>query len=162
MAHAADGAPFEAAKMSLPAEAYWSLRGPGVVTAEGRALCDAMMLPKEFPCDAHTILDAARQQTDRELWIDRLISGIDNGQDAPAHCPRPVVLEVSPSKDGSSARSTIGCHSALASETLTSETVDRLVAAGNALLAVSPKTLRQHQDEARLARFIEYLESATK
>lgn len=158
--HAVEISGFDAGKMALPAELYQKLQGPGILTTEGRALCVAMKLPQEFPCDASTILDVARQQTDSALWIDKTISG--SNQDAPAHCRNPVLLESSPTKDGGASSYVFGCHAAPESDTVTSETIDRLVAAAKTLHAVNPKTLAQHEEEEGLLRYIETLESETK
>jgi len=158
--HAVEVSGFNAGKMALPAELYRQLQSPGIVTTEGRALCAAMKLPQEFPCDPSTILDAARQQTDPALWINRTISG--SNQDAPAYCRNPVLLEISPAKDGSIGSYVLGCHSAPESDTVTPEMIDRLVAAAKMLHAINPKTLAQHEAEEGLLRYIEALEGETK
>ena len=147
-------------KMALPAELYRQSQGPGIVTTEGRALCAAMKLPQEFPCDASTILDAARQQTDPALWIDRIISGSD--RDVPAYCRNPVLLESLPAKDGGTGSYTFGCHPVPESDTITPEMIDRLVAAAKTLHAINPKTLRQHEAEEKLVRYFEALEGETR
>lgn len=158
--HAVETFGFDAGKMSLPAERYWQLHGPGVVTMEGRALCAAMRLPQEFPCDANTILEAAGQQTDPAPWIDRTISGSD--QDTPAYCRNPVLLESSPAKDGGAGSYVLGCHSAPESDAVTPEVINRLVAAARKLHAINPKTLAQHEEVQGLLRYIEFLEEADK
>lgn len=147
---------FDAGKMALPAELYRHSQGPGIVTKEGRALCAAMKLPQEFPCDASTILDAARQQTDPALWIDRTISG--SNQDVPAYCRNPILLESLPAKDGGIGSHTFGCHPVPESDTVTPAMIDRLVAAAKTLHAINPKTLAQHEAEENLVRYIETLE----
>lgn len=158
--HAVDVSGFDAGKMILPAERYQQLQAPGIVTIEGRALCAAMRLPQEFPCDASTILDAARQQTDPALWIDRTISGSD--QDAPEYCRNPVLLEILPAKDGGTNSYVLGCHPAPEADTITPEMIDRLAAAAKTLHTINPKTLAQHKAEERLVRYIEALEDEAK
>ncbi len=156
---AAEISSFDVGKMTLPAELYRQSQGPGIVTTEGRALCAAMKLPQEFPCNANTILDAARQQTDPALWVDTIISGSD--QNAPAYCRNPVLLET-PAKDRGAGSHVLCCHSAPESDTVTPEMIDRLVAAANKLHAINPKTLAQHEEEQGLVRYIEFLEGGTK
>jgi len=158
--HAAEVSGFDAGKMTLPAELYRQLQGPGVVTTEGRALCAAMKLPQEFPCEASTILDAARQQTDPALWIDRTVSG--SNQDAPADCRNPVLLESSPAKGDGAGSYVLGCHSAPEADTVTPEMIDRLVAAAKTLQAIDPKTLGQHEAGEGFLRYIEILEGQAK
>lgn len=158
--HAVETSGFDAGKMALPAELYRQLQGPGIVTTEGQALCAAMKLPQEFPCDASTILDAARQQTDPALWIDRTISS--SNQEAPAYCRNPVVLEISPAKGAGTDSYILGCHPAPEFDTVTPEMIDRLVAAAKTLHAIDPKTLAQHEEEEGLLRYIEELEGETK
>ncbi len=158
--HAVEVSGFDAGKMALPAELYRQLQGPAVTTPEGQALCAAMKLPQKFPCDASTILDAARQQTDPALWIDRTIGS--SNQDAPAYCRNPVLLESSPAKGGGTDSYVLGCHYAPEADTVTPEMIDRLVAAAKTLHAVDPKTLAQHEDEEGLLRYIEELEGETK
>lgn len=160
MGHAVEVSGFDAGKMALPAELYRQLQGPGVVTTEGQALCTVMKLPQEFPCNASTILDATRQQTDPALWIDRTISG--SNQDAPADCRNPVLLESSPGKGGGTDSYVLGCHSAPGSDMVTPEMIDRFVAAAKTLQAIDPKTLGQHEAEEGLLRYIEALEGETK
>ena len=156
---AAETSDFDVGKMTLPAEWYRQSQGPSIVTTEGRALCAAMKLPQEFPCNANTILDAARQQTDPALWVDRIISGSD--QNAPAYCRNPVLLETL-AKGGGTGSYVLGCHSAPESDTVTPEMIDRLVDAANKLHAIDPKTLAQHEEEQGLVRYIEFLEGETK
>ena len=159
VSHAVDVSGLDAGKMALPAELY-QLQALGMVTMEGRALCAAMRLPQEFPCNANTILDAARQQTDPALWIDRTISG--SNQDAPEYCRSPVLLERSPAKGDGTGYYVLGCHPAPEADTITPEMINRLVAAAKALHAIDPKTLAQHEAEERLVRYIEALEGEAK
>lgn len=158
--HAAEASGFDAGRMALPAKLYWQLQGPGIVTIEGRTLCAAMRLPQEFPCNPSTILDAARQQTDPALWIDRTISG--SNQDAPADCRDSVLLESSPAKNGGASHSVFGCHAAPEPDMTTPEMIDRLVAAAKALQTVDPKTLAQHEAEEGILRYIDGLEGETR
>ena len=158
--HAVESSGFNVGMMALPPELYRQLQGPGIVTKEGRALCAAMRLPQEFPCSPNTILDAARQQTDPALWIDRIISG--SNQDAPAYCRNPVLLESSPVKNGGTGSYVFGCHAAPEPATITPEMINRLLTAAKALYAINPKTLAQHEEAEGLLRYVEALEGQTK
>ena len=78
----------------------------GTATPEGLALCAAMKLPSDGRCEWDTILDAARDQIDPELWLDGPWTKSD--QTNPERCRRAVLLETYP--DGATIVHVYGCH----------------------------------------------------
>lgn len=130
----------------------------GTVTQAGLALCAAMKIPVDRPCEWDIIVAASRSQTDPALWVGEFRTNTD--QTDPEACWQPVLLEVYTA--GSKTDHVYGCHIQRAFGAVTPEMIERLASAAKRLQSVNPKTLSQHQDAAHLTSYIEILEKAAQ
>lgn len=126
----------------------------GTVTPAGLALCAAMKIPPDRPCEWDVIVEASRSQTDPALWVGEFRTNTD-GTD-PESCRQPVLLEIYPAS-GKTVY-VYGCHVQRAFDVITPEMIERLAAAARRLQSASPKTLAQHRTAAGLTSYTEALE----
>jgi hypothetical protein len=130
----------------------------GTVTPAGLALCAAMKIAPDRPCEWDVIVDASRSQTDPALWVDQFGTSTD-GTD-PESCWQPVLLETYPA--GGKTVYVHGCHVQHAFGVITPEMIERLAATAKRLQSASPKTLAQHRAAAGLMSYTDELEKAAQ
>lgn len=130
----------------------------GTVTPAGLALCAAMKIPSDRPCEWDSIADASQSQIDPALWMSEFKTSTD--QTAPESCWQPVLLEIY-----STAGKTdyvYGCHVQRVFNVITPEMIEKLATAAKRLQSASPKTLAQHRAAVGLTSYAEILEKAAQ
>lgn len=130
----------------------------GMVMPAGLALCAAMKISPDRPCEWDVILDASRGQTDPALWVGEFKTNTD--QTEPEFCWQPVLLEVY--STGGKTDYVYGCHVQQALNAITPEMIERLATAAKRLQSASPKTLAQHRAAIGLTSYVENLEKAAQ
>ena len=130
----------------------------GTVTPAGLALCAAMKISPDRPCEWDVILDASRSQTDPALWVGEFRTTTDGTE--PEFCWQPVLLEVY--STGRKTDYVYGCHVQQAFNAITPEMIERLTAVAKRLQSASPKTLAQHRAAIGLTSYAESLEKAAQ
>ena len=130
----------------------------GTVTPAGVALCAAMKIPLDHPCEWDVIVGASRSQTDPALWVGEFKTNTD--QTEPEFCWQPVLLEVY--STGGKTDYVYGCHVQQAFNAITPEMIERLATAAKRLQSASLKTLAQHRAAVGLTSYAENLEKAAQ
>lgn len=126
----------------------------GAVTPAGLALCTAMKIPPDRPCEWDVIVDASRNQTDPALWVGEFRTNTDGTNPEP--CWQPVLLETYPA--GGKTVYVYGCRVQRAFDVITPEMIERLATAAKRLQSASSKTLAQHRAAAGMTSYTEALE----
>ncbi len=130
----------------------------GTVTPAGLALCAAMKISPDRPCEWDVILDASRSQTDPALWVGEFRTNSDGT--VPESCWQPVLLETY--STGGKADYVYGCRVQHIFDVITPEMIERLAAAAKRLQSANPKTLAQHRAAVSLMSLTETLEKAAQ
>ena len=130
----------------------------GTVTPAGFALCAAMKIPSDRPCEWDVIVDASRSQTDPALWVSGFKASTD--QTSPEACWQPVLLETYSTVGKTDY--VYGCHVQHVFDVTTPEIIESLAIAAKRLQSANPKTLAQHQAAAGLTSYAEILEKAAQ
>ncbi len=130
----------------------------GTVTPAGLALCAAMKIALDRPCEWDVLVDASRSQTDPALWVGEFKT--NTVQTEPEACWQPVLLEVY--STGGKTDYVYGCRIQRTFGVITPEVIERLASAAMRLQSVNPKTLSQHKAAADLKSYTEILEKAAQ
>lgn len=130
----------------------------GTVTPAGLALCAAMKISPDRPCEWDVILDGSRSQTDPALWVSEFRTSTDGT--APESYWPPVLLETY--STGGKTDYVYGCRVQHVFDAITPEMIERLAAAAKRLQSASPKTLAQHRAAIGLTSYAEGLEKAAQ